>query len=408
MYYLTVTSPNQLISVDSIQLTLDFSDSLLLQLSNISCYGQQDGSASLSYAANSIIQQYQWSNGSTNSSLNNLDQGYYAVTVTNSVGCLDSLNFQISSPSALQLSAAISNVDCYAAQNGSIDISPSGGSPPYSFNWSNNSTSEDIAQLGFGNYSLFMVDSMGCTSTGNYFVNAPLSPIQFQVLNNDTICWNGQSGALDIEILGGSPPYQYLWSNGSTVQDIQQLAAGNYQLTVVDSNNCSIVFQEAIISYPPINFQAQVQLDSSNSNGAIILISNDPNLSYNWSNGSTDTALFNLSPGNYYLTVSNAYACSIDTFFNIPLIQSTGQIRLENGLIIYPIPSSDFVYMHRTEGTVLARKWTLYDALGNSVKQIEMTADNPTKISLEELPQGIYYIRATNTEPAISFPILKY
>jgi hypothetical protein len=408
MYYLTVTSPNQLISVDSIQLTLDFSDSLLLQLSNISCYGQQDGSALLSYAANSIIQQYQWSNGSTNSSLNNLDQGYYAVTVTNSVGCLDSLNFQISSPSALQLSAAISNVDCYAAQNGSIDISPSGGSPPYSFNWSNNSTSEDIAQLGFGNYSLFMVDSMGCTSTGNYFVNAPLSPIQFQVLNNDTICWNGQSGALDIEILGGSPPYQYLWSNGSTVQDIQQLAAGNYQLTVVDSNNCSIVFQEAIISYPPINFQAQVQLDSSNSNGAIILISNDPNLSYNWSNGSTDTALFNLSPGNYYLTVSNAYACSIDTFFNIPLIQSTGQIRLENGLIIYPIPSSDFVYMHRTEGTVLARKWTLYDALGNSVKQIEMTADNPTKISLEELPQGIYYIRATNTEPAISFPILKY
>ncbi len=409
MYYLTVSSPNQLISIDSIQLNLDFSDSLELYTTPISCYGQQDGTATASYAANSPIQQYQWSDGSTNSSLTNLPAGTYALTVTNSYGCLDSLNFYLSSPAALQLNAVVSDIDCFAALSGSIDINPIGGTVPYLYNWSNNSSNEDLLQVGFGNYSLFMNDSMGCSISGNYFINGPLSPIQVQVLSNDSICWNAQNGQILVDIAGGNPPYQYLWSNGQSSQNIQQLATGYYQLTVVDSSNCSVAFEDSIKSYPAINFQTQIQLDSSSSSGSIYVQTNDTSLQFFWNDGSINSSLLNQAPGNYSLTLTTSEGCSIDTFFTIPLIQFVpSERRIEGSLMVFPVPSNDYVYVQCYSCPNYYKEWVLLDALGQQIEQFILQGNEIRTIDISRLPNGVYYLRTKNAQTPRSYTLIKH
>jgi hypothetical protein len=155
----------------------------------------------------------------------------------------------------LHLNAQVGNVGCFGAASGNIDLTVSGGTSFYSYQWSNGSTSQDLNDLAEGTYTVTVTDNNGTTSTETYIVNQPESAISI-----DGITTDAPNGSVDITVEGGSGSYSFLWSNDATTEDLLDVEAGSYTVTVTDVNNCATeetyVVEETIISSVE-NFSAE-------------------------------------------------------------------------------------------------------------------------------------------------------
>ncbi|MFN0217105.1 MAG: T9SS type A sorting domain-containing protein [Saprospiraceae bacterium] len=207
------------------------------------------------------------------------------------------------------------NITCFGQNDGSIDLTASNGTAPYTYAWSNNATSEDISNLSAGIYTCTVTDNVGCTTTAQALVSQPTAlvvTVSDVILNCIT-----PSATLTAIVSGGIGPYFYNWSTGSTNSNIQVQQPGNYTLTVTDQNGCTAtkapnVFLDAVAPLasagPDLLLTCavlQMNLDGSAS-------STGPNFTHQWTtvNGSivnganTPIPVIN-APGIYTLIVTN-------------------------------------------------------------------------------------------------------
>lgn len=148
----------------------------------------------------------------------------------------DSVN--IPSPPAITTTEMVTNVRCNGESNGAIELNTSGGVAPYNFLWSIGETDPNISGLSVGSYNITITDDNGCVYTKGLEVREP-NPLSFSTISVDPIsCFGENDGRASVFMFGGTSPYTYNWSNGLTGQPIEDLAAGDYQLTVSDANNC--------------------------------------------------------------------------------------------------------------------------------------------------------------------------
>ena len=139
----------------------------------------------------------------------------------------------------LTLSLDKTNVSCNSGSDGSIDISVSGGNPPYSYDWSSGDTTQYINGLTSGIYSVVVTDSEGYTITESITITEPV--VLSTTLYGSNVTCNGISnGAVNLTVTGGTSPYAYNWSNSSISEDINNLSAGLYKVTIIDANGCTI------------------------------------------------------------------------------------------------------------------------------------------------------------------------
>jgi hypothetical protein len=123
--------------------------------------------------------------------------------------------------------------------DGFIDIEISGGSPPYTYHWSNNAVTQDLTDLFQGNYTVTVTDASNCHIVQSFHVNnANSTNIQINALVTDAYCAN-IAGSIDLTVTGGMSPMIYNWSNGSTTPDISNLAPGTYTIVIADDAGCS-------------------------------------------------------------------------------------------------------------------------------------------------------------------------
>jgi len=146
----------------------------------------------------------------------------------------------VNEPALINLAANISDVTCAGGDNGSVLVTVTGGYAPYSYDWSNNSVGALNANLSAGSYSLTVTDNNGCSGSQIYVVDEPNSPLVLNANITDASSISAANGAIDITITGGTSPYSYEWSNGSTSADLTELSPGAYLITVTDANNCSL------------------------------------------------------------------------------------------------------------------------------------------------------------------------
>jgi len=282
---------------------------------NVLCNGQNTGSATAAATGGDPPYTYNWSNGGTGATINNLAAGTYTVTVTDNNDATATASVTITQPSLLILSPpTITNVSCNGGDNGSIQAGATGGVSPYTFNWSEGSTGATISNLTAGSYTVTVTDDNDCTKTATYTVTQPEDiTISLVDLNHET-CEGEEDGSITISVMGGVNPIFAEWSNGSFGTSITDLPPGIYSVTVTDFNDCTKTETYAI---NPGGFvvvtlnQIQHVSCAGGSNGSISVTASGGVEPYTfiWSNGATDSSITNLTAGSYVVTVTDSHGC---------------------------------------------------------------------------------------------------
>ncbi len=283
------------------------------------CFNDNKGSILLSVTGGTPGYTYLWSNGSTGNPVNNLIAGSYSVTITDTKGCKKYGNFNINNGLEIVVSGIVKDAACYNDKNGTITLTVSGGTPGYTYKWSNGSVMKDISNLGAGSYTVTITDANGCTSIKSYNVAQPNELLVTGIPSNPS-CFNGSNGSVDISVTGGIMPYTYTWNGAPGIQDLNNAAAGTYTVIVTDKNGCSksAVF---VLSNP-----AEIQLSGVVTNtycnkalGGVVLtvLNGSAPFTYSWSNGQSSKNLTNVSSGSYSVTVTDAKGCKKSASFQI-------------------------------------------------------------------------------------------
>ena len=209
---------------------------------NASCSGANDGSANLVIAGGTAPHIISWSNGDTGLTADSLGVGYIVFTIVDSNSCNLQDSVFISQPAPLVAAVnVISTVSCFGGSNGVASVNlPVGGTPPYTYSWSNGDTGGLADSLSAGTIALIITDSNSCTLNLSSVITQPVSALSATLSHTDATCYGDTNGSADVLISGGTPAYDYLWTpTGNTSSSISGLAAGTYTVLVTDSRNCT-------------------------------------------------------------------------------------------------------------------------------------------------------------------------
>lgn len=321
-FIVTVSDSKGCTETDQIILNAPTAITIVLDsISQVSCNGGNDGYIELAPTGGTLPYTYAWNVGA-NSPINaNLVQGTYDVTVSDNNGCFNTASFPISEPSALTLSLTPTDVVCSGDNNGTITTVVGGGTPVYTFSWSDLSTDQDRINLTAGKYIVTVTDDNGCTIIDSATIAAP-NAINIPAVVTDPTCINGNDGSINISPTGGTGAYTYLWSNPLPAQEDQtNLSAGKYTVTVSDANACTDTASFTLNNPAAISIAAVVNDISCNGfgDGSINLTISNGTAPYTflWNDLNTNEDRFGLAQGTYDVTVSDNNGCSIDSTFTI-------------------------------------------------------------------------------------------
>ncbi|TAK42129.1 MAG: hypothetical protein EPO28_07630 [Saprospiraceae bacterium] len=326
------------------------------EVSHVKCKQGHDGSLNMSVSGGLPPYEYIWTNaaGSTIGStqdLNHLAAGTYSVTVTDSLGCTGTASVEIHEPQSLMSILfplpKLKDVTCFGLADGHIDISPSGGVPPYSFLWSNNDTTEDLEGLAPGIYTVTITDSNICALFSQQFhISEPdsaLSLADYHVL--EPTCYGISDGYIDVDLAGGTPPYFYSWDLPSANEDLFGIGAGTYKLTVLDTNSC--VFDTQFVVQQPDELLLSTTSEPATDgldNGVVIATASGgvPPYMYSWNTGFSGDTLANLASGWYGVNVTDANFCQASAwvFVDSIIVSANDEMQEESQFVLFPNPAS--------------------------------------------------------------------
>ncbi|MES2621689.1 MAG: GEVED domain-containing protein, partial [Bacteroidota bacterium] len=244
-YTLTVTETGCPASVVSSAIVIDEpTAALVVTLDSVvdaNCNGASTGGVYISITGGVAPYDVTWSNFEFTEDNVNVPAGSYSVFVSDLNACVVSFGPEtVGEPAALAVTVdLITNSTCAGVSTGAIEISVSGGTSGYTFDWSNGGVTEDISNLLGGSYVVTVEDAEGCSVTQSATVgnNAGVSVTVDLVTNS--ACAGLSTGAVTISVSGGTPGYTFDWSNGAVTEDISGLAAGTYDVSVEDAVGCS-------------------------------------------------------------------------------------------------------------------------------------------------------------------------
>lgn len=287
----------------------------VVSVTNVGCYGDSTGAITVAATGGDGTYNYSWSNSATGATASNLPAGNYSVTVTDGAGCSASTAQSITSNPQLilQLEKNIS-VLCHGLSTGGIDVTVVGGTPAYTYLWSNGFTTEDLLGVQAGVYGLVATDAAGCTVQATYQITQPGSQLGATLTPVNTSCYGGNDGSVTAAGVGGTAPYTYLWSDANIGATDSLLAAGLYVVTVTDSNSCQYVKAATVGQPAPIVVTETVT--PANCNGSpdggitLTVTGGTPGYTYGWSNGPTTPGLTGVIAGVYTVTVTDTKNCT--------------------------------------------------------------------------------------------------
>ena len=221
-----------------------------LNVTKIASTCNSKGAISVSPIGGTAPFTYSWSNGSSLSLIDTLTvSAIYTVTVTDGIGCVTTQSISDSIGDSLFLIIqAYSNIECFGKNDGSLCVSPFGGTAPFKYSWSSGVSGvptgflSSANNLTAGSYTITVTDANSCTSTASAVVTQPATPLKIK-FQYDTVQLIGKSSIKVITaVSGGTFPYNYSWSGGNLIKDSMATLSTNtnYTLTVSDDAGCSV------------------------------------------------------------------------------------------------------------------------------------------------------------------------
>lgn len=314
---------------------------------NVSCFGGSNGISIATASGGTPGYNYSWApNANFTSTLNGLSAGTYTVTVTDAMGCSAVSSTAITQPALLSATSSNSNVACFGGSNGSATINAIGGTTPYSYFWFPvGGSASSNSNLTSGSYTVTITDFNGCTTTNTFTITQP-SAITINSTTTATKC-GLNNGSATLTVSGGTGAYSYSWNPAvSSSSFANNLAPGNYTVTVTDANLCQ---QQTIVSISATPFNlvpnftpTTACLNTPTSFANTTVSSNDPVSSWQWNFGEPISGTNNTSslqnPTHTYLAPGTYTVSLIVTTLN-------GCIdTISYNVNVLPIPTANFSY----------------------------------------------------------------
>ncbi|MHA3788400.1 T9SS type A sorting domain-containing protein [Flavobacterium hauense] len=299
----TITEPTELIASAGPQ-------------SNVTCFGFANGAAAVNVTGGTGVYSYSWNTTPvrTTPSVTGLVPGSYTVTVTDANLCTTTQSFIITEPQ--QLTAAINtytDILCYGAATGSATVDVAGGTLPYTYLWNNGQVTATATQLTAGAYTVVVTDANGCQVNVSVILTQPAAPLHLTASQVNVDCASDADGSITINATGGTAPYTYAWTPAvSTTNFADNLAVGNYNVVVTDTNGCSDIRYLSIMAPTAVTGYFTVTNADCYTTGSAILHASGgvAPYTYLWSNGNTTPNLTNVLPGTYTVSITDTNGCS--------------------------------------------------------------------------------------------------
>ena len=280
----------------------------------ITCFGANNGTASVNLSGANDPVTFTWSNGGNTSEITDLAPGTYTVEVVDNTNCADVQQVTITEPTDLAANASATGETFSGANDGTATAAPTGGTGTYTYLWNNGETIQTISNLAPATYTVTVQDENGCIDVQIVVVNAFNCAVAAQPAAIPVICFGQNNGSMSVNLSGGAEPYTYMWSNGETTSTILGLTPGTYTASVTDANGCGAIVEGQITEPAPVQIAsalthpacADQPSGTIESNG----IGGTGNYSYAWSNGANTNNIADLLPGTYTLVLSDGNGCS--------------------------------------------------------------------------------------------------
>jgi len=286
-------------------------------IANLTCYQSADGFIANAVSGGTAPYSYVWNTGQSSSVISNLQAGNYSVTITDALLCEITENFLLVQPIQLVLNVNSTDETSYQSADGTVSVTVTGGTPPYTYSWSNGAAGSSQNGLSAGIYNVVVTDYNNCTASATATVDGIIcNSLQVGVTQKDVDCYGNNNGNLYINsIQNGNAPYNILWSTGATGTAANNLSPGTYIVDITDNSGCTHQ-ENYTISGPNAALSASTIITGSSSNssydGAIDLTvqGGSPPFTYYWSNGSTIEDPANLLAGLYWVSITDSNGCN--------------------------------------------------------------------------------------------------
>ncbi len=284
-------------------------------VTNVLCNGNSTGTVNLTVTGGTSPYAFLWSNGATSEDLTAVEAGSYSVTVTDANNCTTTAVAVITEPEVLSATAGLTHVLCFGESTGGINLVVTGGVEPYTFLWSNGASSEDLTDIPSGTYTVTITDANGCTTTSGGTITQPAAALAAGTVVTNVLCYGNPTGGINLTVTGGTLPYIYLWSNGAVTEDLINIPAGIYNVTITDANGCTTT-STGTVTQPSAALAATAAvtdvLCNGNSTGTVNLtvMGGTSPYAFLWSNGATSEDLTAVEAGSYSVTVTDANNCT--------------------------------------------------------------------------------------------------
>ncbi len=389
-YTVTVTDANDCSVVATYTVSEPPAIAITGEVESIDCFGDDNGSIDITVTGGTAPYAYRWSNNQNVPDIGGLDADDYTVTVTDANGCTATATFTVEEPTEIDIAATPTNVSCFGGSDGSIAVTVSGGTPPYSYDWDNDDDEEDLDGLTAGTYVLVVTDANGCQESITVVVAQPTA-INVTGAVTDVACLGEMTGSIDLTVTGGTPGYTYLWDSGQTTADIDGLGAGEYCVTVTDANDCTAeecftVGSNAAISITGVATPADCNGEDSGSVD-ISVTGGDGPYTYTWSDMTTNQDLNNVPAGTYTVTVMDSNECTATASFTVGEPDAI-DLNATTPIITCGGTATGSIILNPTGGTP-PYTFTIGDL-------------TTTELVITDLPAGSYTITATDANGCIA------
>jgi subtilisin-like proprotein convertase family protein len=355
---------------------------------SVSCFGSADATATVTPQGGTGVYTYLWSTTpvQTGISATGLTAATYTVTVTDANGCSTTTSTTISTPTQLGSSVTVTDATCTVGNDGSATVSATGGQIPYTYNWSNGQTGATVSGLSGGAYTVTVRDANGCTTTNLATINQPTS-LNVTATAVDVACNSGTDGSISLTITGGNPPLTFNWSSGQSIQDITNLAAGSYTVTVTDGSGCRAVVSASVAEPTQLTLSTSSTpascFGSLDGSASVMAQGGTGIYTYLWSStpAQTGATAIGLAAANYTVTVTDANGCSM-----------TGtSVVTQPTQMITSMTSTDVLCAGNSDGTA-----TVSTIGGQQPYTYLWNYNAQTSATITNIPAGAYQVTVTD------------